>query len=59
MNDEDKENQDIIESIFYDDEYGYVSKLKTLKHAREINKNIVRFCENMQSKKKKIKKKVE
>ena len=40
MSDEDKANQDIIESIFYDDEYGYGSKLNTLKHAREINKNI-------------------
>ena len=36
MSDEDKANQDIIESIFYDDEYGYGSKLNTLKHAREI-----------------------
>ena len=40
MSDEDKAKQEIIESILYDDEYGYGSKLHTLKHAREINKDI-------------------
>ena len=34
MSDEDKAKQDIIESVFYDDEYGNVSKINTLKHAR-------------------------
>ena len=38
---EDKAKQDIIESVFYDDEYGYGSKVNTLKHAREIHKNII------------------
>ena len=40
MSDEDKAKQAIIESVFYDDEYGYGSKLNTFKHAREIHKNI-------------------
>ena len=34
MSDEDKAKQDIIEAVFYDGEYGYGSKLNTLKHAR-------------------------
>ena len=40
MSDEDKAKQDIIESFFYDDVYGYGSTLNTLKHARGIHKNI-------------------
>ena len=38
---EDKAEQDKIEAVFYDDEYGYGSKLNTLKHAREMNVNIL------------------
>ena len=40
MSEEDKAKRDIIEAVFNDEEYGYVSKINTLKHAREINRNI-------------------
>ena len=40
LSEEDKAKLDVIEAVFYDDEYGYVSKVNTLKHARQINKNI-------------------
>ena len=46
MSEEDKANQDIIEAVFYDDEYGYGSKINTLKHAREINRNM--FIDDIQ-----------
>ena len=39
MTEEDKAKQDVIESVFYDDEYGYGSRLNTLKCAKTINKN--------------------
>ena len=32
--------QDVIETVFYDDEHGYGSKANTLKHAQEIDKSI-------------------
>ena len=41
MSEEDKAKQDMIEAVFYDEEYGFGSKIKTLKHAREINENII------------------
>ena len=31
LSEEDKANLDVIEAVFYDDEYGYGSKLNTLK----------------------------
>ena len=40
MSEEDKAKQDVIESVFYDDENGYGSNINTLKHARHINTNI-------------------
>ena len=33
-----KKKQDVIETAFYDDEYGYGSKINTLKHARQRHK---------------------
>ena len=39
MRQEDKTKQDVIESVFYDDEHGYGSKANTLKHAKEIDIN--------------------
>ena len=35
MNEEDKAKQDVIEAVFYDDQYGYGSKVNTLKNARQ------------------------
>ena len=35
---EEKAKQNVIESVFYDDGYGYGSKVNTLKHARQINR---------------------
>ena len=40
MTEEDKAKQDIIEAIFYAEEYGYGNKINTLKYARQININI-------------------
>ena len=36
MSEEDKANQDVIEAVFYDEEYGYGSKINTLKNAKRI-----------------------
>ena len=41
MSEEDKAKQDIIEAVFYDEEYGEGSNINTWKHAREINENII------------------
>ena len=40
MSEEEKAKQDVIEAVFYDDEYGYGSKINTLKYASQINKDI-------------------
>ena len=40
LSEEDKAKQDVIEAVFNDDEYGYGSKVNTLTHARQIDKNI-------------------
>ena len=40
MSEEEYAKQYVIEALFYDDEYGYVSKINTLKHATQINKNM-------------------
>ena len=40
MSEEEKAKQDIIEAVFYADEYGYGSKVNTLKYARQTNTNI-------------------
>ena len=40
MSEEENAKQDVIEALSYDDEYGYGSKITTLKHATQINKNI-------------------
>ena len=40
MTEEDKAKQDVIPAVFYDDESGYGSKISTLKHAKQIHKNI-------------------
>jgi hypothetical protein len=34
MTENEKANRAVIEAVFYDDEYGYGSKINTLKHAR-------------------------
>ena len=39
MSEEEKAKQDVIKSVFYDDEYGYGSKINTLKHAKELDKD--------------------
>ena len=41
MTEEDKAKQDIIEPVFYVEEYGYGSKINTFKYARQINKDII------------------
>ena len=41
MTEEDKTKLDVFEAVFYDDEYGYGSTVNTLKHARQINRNII------------------
>ena len=40
MSEEEKAKQDVLEAVFDDDEYGHGSKINTLKHATQINKNI-------------------
>ena len=40
MTEEEKANHDVIESAFYDHENGSGSKLNTLKHTKQITKNI-------------------
>ena len=40
MTEEATAKQDVIEAVFYDDEYGYGRKVNTLKHARQINKSL-------------------
>ena len=40
MTEEDKAKHDVIEAVFYDEEYGYGSNINTLNHARQINKRI-------------------
>ena len=40
MSEEDNAKQYIIGAVFYDDEYGYGSKINILKRARQINTNI-------------------
>ena len=40
MIEEDKAKQDVIGSVLYDEEYGYGSKINSLKHARQINEGI-------------------
>ena len=39
LNEEYKAKLDVIEAVFSDDEYGYGSKVDTIKHARQINKH--------------------
>ena len=41
MSEEEKVKQDVIEAVFYDDEYVYGSKTNTVKQARQIHKNII------------------
>ena len=41
MTEEEKAKRDVIGAVFYDDEHGYGSKLNTLKHAGEINNDII------------------
>ena len=36
MTGEDKTKQDVIEAVFYDEQYGYGSKINTLRYARQI-----------------------
>ena len=40
MTEEEKAKHNVIEAVFYDEEYGYGSKINTLKYARQINKYI-------------------
>ena len=40
MTENEKAKRDVIEAVFYNDEYGYGSKLNTLKYAKQINRNI-------------------
>ena len=37
---EEKAKHDVIEAVFYDEEKGYGSKLNTLKHGEQVNKDI-------------------
>jgi len=41
MSEEDKAKQDVIESVFYDDDYGYGSKTNALRSARQMNRDII------------------
>ena len=40
MSEEEKAKQYVIQAVFYDDEYGYGSKVNTLKYVRQIHRNI-------------------
>ena len=40
MTENEKAKRDAIEAVFDNDEYGYGSKLNTLKYAKQINRNI-------------------
>ena len=37
MSEEEKAKQDVIEAAFYDDEYGYGSKMNTVNLSKQIN----------------------
>jgi len=40
MSEEEKAKHNVFEAVFYDDEYGYRSKINTLNHAKQTNKDI-------------------
>ena len=37
MSQEEKAKQDVTEAVFHDDEYGYGSKINTLKYGKQMN----------------------
>ena len=40
MSEESKAKQDTLDAFFYDEEYGYGSRINTLKYVRQIHKYI-------------------
>ena len=47
MSEEEKAKHDVLEAVFYDDEYGYGSKINTLNHAKQTNKDITMDDRNL------------